>query len=152
MARSGGEEGRVRAQRAKARAQQASERVCGAGQRVSSRQRPCAPPPQEPAEQKSLRICVQGCGHGELDAIYATVLELERHQGQRVDLLLCCGDFQAVRFKSDLDCMAVPPKFRKLGTFYRYYTGEKVAPVPTVFIGGNHEASNYLQELCHGGW
>ena len=31
-------------------------------------------------------------------------------------------------------------------------TGEKVAPVPTIFIGGNHEASNYLQELCHGGW
>lgn len=34
----------------------------------------------------------------------------------------------------------------------RYYSGEKIAPVLTVFIGGNHEASNYLQELAYGGW
>lgn len=27
-----------------------------------------------------------------------------------------------------------------------------IAPVLTVFIGGNHEASNYLQELPFGGW
>ncbi|KAJ1920442.1 lariat debranching enzyme [Mycoemilia scoparia] len=26
------------------------------------------------------------------------------------------------------------------------------APIPTVFIGGNHEASNYLRELHYGGW
>jgi len=36
--------------------------------------------------------------------------------------------------------------------FYRYYTGELVAPVLTIFIGGNHEASNHLQELSYGGW
>lgn len=35
---------------------------------------------------------------------------------------------------------------------FRYYSGEKVAPVLTIFIGGNHEASNYLQELSYGGW
>lgn len=34
----------------------------------------------------------------------------------------------------------------------RYYSGEKVAPILTLFIGGNHEASNYLQELPYGGW
>lgn len=34
----------------------------------------------------------------------------------------------------------------------RYYSGEKVAPILTIFIGGNHEASNYLQELPYGGW
>ena len=28
----------------------------------------------------------------------------------------------------------------------------KIAPIPTVFIGGNHEASNYLWELFHGGF
>ena len=32
-------------------------------------------------------------------------------------------------------------------TFYKYYSGEKTAPVLTIFIGGNHEASNYLWEL-----
>lgn len=35
---------------------------------------------------------------------------------------------------------------------YRYYSGEKEAPVLTIFIGGNHEASNFLQELPYGGW
>lgn len=37
-------------------------------------------------------------------------------------------------------------------SIFRYYSGEKVAPIPTIFIGGNHEASNYLQELAYGGW
>ena len=27
-----------------------------------------------------------------------------------------------------------------------------MAPILTIFIGGNHEASNYLQELAYGGW
>lgn len=31
-------------------------------------------------------------------------------------------------------------------------TGERVAPVLTIFIGGNHEASNMLQSLYYGGW
>lgn len=31
--------------------------------------------------------------------------------------------------------------------FSRYYTGEKTAPVLTIVIGGNHEASNYMSEL-----
>lgn len=39
-----------------------------------------------------------------------------------------------------------------MNTFYKYYAGECVAPVLTVFIGGNHEASNHLWELPFGGW
>lgn len=37
-------------------------------------------------------------------------------------------------------------------TSNRYYSGEKTAPILTIFIGGNHEASNYLAELPYGGW
>jgi len=36
--------------------------------------------------------------------------------------------------------------------FERYYKGEKKAPILTIVIGGNHEASNYMQELPYGGW
>lgn len=36
--------------------------------------------------------------------------------------------------------------------FYKYYSGEKVAPILTIYIGGNHEASNYHKELPYGGW
>jgi lariat debranching enzyme len=39
-----------------------------------------------------------------------------------------------------------------MGDFHRYYSGEKQAPVLTLVIGGNHEASNYLSELYYGGW
>lgn len=63
-----------------------------------------------------------------------------------------CGDFQAVRNQADLATMACPAKYRAIGGFYRYYSGEKVAPVLTIFIGGNHEASNHLWELYYGGW
>ena len=43
--------------------------------------------------------------------------------------------------------MACPDKYKKLGDFYKYYSGQVKAPVLTIFIGGNHEASNYLSEL-----
>jgi len=77
---------------------------------------------------------------------------LEERNNYKIELLLICGDFQAVRNHRDLQCMAVPQKYRQLGDFYKYYTGEKVAPVLTIVIGGNHEASNYFWELYHGGW
>lgn len=48
--------------------------------------------------------------------------------------------------------MHVPPKYQELMTFHKYYSGEAVAPVLTLFTGGNHEASNFLAELPHGGW
>lgn len=41
----------------------------------------------------------------------------------------------------------MPPKYREMKSFWKYYSGQEVAPVPTIFIGGNHEASNYLWEL-----
>ncbi|KAG1869997.1 lariat debranching enzyme, C-terminal domain-containing protein [Suillus subluteus] len=63
-----------------------------------------------------------------------------------------CGDFQAIRNHRDMQCMAVPQKYRQLGDFHKYYTGERTAPVLTIVIGGNHEASNYMSELYHGGW
>ncbi|RMC02228.1 hypothetical protein DUI87_21395 [Hirundo rustica rustica] len=99
-----------------------------------------------------MKVAVAGCCHGALDKMYETLELLQRRHNVRPDLLLCCGDFQAVRNEADLRCMAVPAKYRHMQTFYRYYSGEKKAPVLTVFIGGNHEASNHLQELPYGGW
>ena len=46
----------------------------------------------------------------------------------------------------------MPPKFRQLGDFHEYYSGAKKAPCLTIFVGGNHEASNHLFELYYGGW
>lgn len=99
-----------------------------------------------------MKIAVEGCCHGELDKIYETLQFLEKKENVKIDLLLCCGDFQAVRNEADLRCMAVPSKYRDMQSFYKYYSGEKKAPFLTVFIGGNHEASNHLWELPYGGW
>eukprot|EP00742_Colponemidia_sp_Colp-10_P005924 GILJ01006335.1.p1 GENE.GILJ01006335.1~~GILJ01006335.1.p1 ORF type:complete len:450 (-),score=58.43 GILJ01006335.1:16-1338(-) len=100
-----------------------------------------------------MKIAIEGCGHGELDHIYETVKYIGQvDPANAVDLLICCGDFECMRNESDMECLACPPKYRAMKDFYQYYTGEKVAPVLTIFIGGNHEASNYLRELYYGGW
>lgn len=122
-----------------------------------------------------MQVAIEGCCHGELPKIYATIEQAERQSGVKVDLLICCGDFQALRNMDDLHSMAVPPKYRHMGDFYqcararvgcagergfgpswastcRYYSGERVAPVLTLFIAGNHEGAHFLWELPHGGW
>ena len=65
---------------------------------------------------------------------------------------MCCGDFQSLRAEQDYDALAVPPKYRELKDFRKYWSGEKKAPVLTIFVGGNHEASNFLGSLFYGGW
>ena len=102
--------------------------------------------------EENICIAVQGCCHGELEAIYQTVSHIQNVKGKKIDLLICCGDFQAVRDQCDLESMAVPPKYRQMGVFSQYYNGTKKAPVLTLFVGGNHEASKHLWELPFGGW
>ena len=40
---------------------------------------------------------------------------------------------QAVRNMDDLECMACPPKYRHMATFYKYYSGAQRPPYPTLF-------------------
>ncbi len=66
-----------------------------------------------------MKIAVVGCSHGELDKIYGLVQHMENERQVKVDLLICCGDFQATRNESDLRCMSVPPKYYNMGSFYK---------------------------------
>lgn len=98
-------------------------------------------------------MAVSGCIHGDLTKIYTDILKWKQANSvSREILLLVCGDFQSIRHEEDLQNMAVPSKYRKLGDFSRYYSGELVAPFLTIFIGGNHEGQNYLKDLYYGGW
>ncbi|GBE60712.1 Ser Thr phosphatase family protein [Babesia ovata] len=97
-------------------------------------------------------VAVEGCVHGQLDLIYSKIKEREIEDNIKVDLLLCCGDFQAIRNESDLQELACPPKYKGYNDFRDYYNGIKEAPVLTIFVGGNHEAPAFLKELYHGGW
>ncbi|MCJ1376423.1 hypothetical protein MMC20_007665 [Loxospora ochrophaea] len=103
--------------------------------------------------ERKIRLAVEGCGHGTLHAIYASVAKsCEMNGWDGVDLVIVGGDFQAVRNSYDLNCMSVPRKYLQIGDFHEYYSGSRTAPYLTLFIGGNHEASNYLWELYYGGW
>ncbi|KAK1862802.1 hypothetical protein I4F81_005369 [Pyropia yezoensis] len=101
-----------------------------------------------------MRIAVQGCAHGELDAIYATIRAAAATRGGAPppDLLLCCGDFQCTRDAADLATVAVPARYARVTSFSKYHSGAATAPVLTVFVGGNHEASAVLAALPLGGW
>ncbi|RCI17232.1 hypothetical protein L249_2443 [Ophiocordyceps polyrhachis-furcata BCC 54312] len=103
---------------------------------------------------RGVRVAIEGCGHGTLNAIYASVAQSCKARGwdDGVDLVIIGGDFQAARNAADLSVMSVPAKYRQLGDFPDFYSGARVAPYLTVFIGGNHEASSHLWELYYGGW
>ncbi|KAL2890902.1 Lariat debranching enzyme [Ceratocystis lukuohia] len=104
-------------------------------------------------QSQGVRVAVEGCGHGTLNAIYESVkASCSKRCWDGIDLLIIGGDFQAVRNPRDLNAMSVPAKYRELGDFHEYYSGKRKAPYLTLFIAGNHEASNHLWELFYGGW
>ncbi|KAJ1985303.1 lariat debranching enzyme [Dimargaris verticillata] len=99
-----------------------------------------------------MLIAIEGCCHGELDRVYESVKRKQKKLKRRIELLIICGDMQTVRNFRDMDTMACPTKYTKMGDFYKYYSAKGNVPFPTIFIGGNHEVSSYLTELHHGGW
>lgn len=99
-----------------------------------------------------MKIAVEGCAHGDLNKIYDEILRRQEISKIKVDLLICCGDFQSVRNQDDMLSMSVPAKYREMKDFHEYYNGRRKAPILTLFIGGNHESANYLWELPYGGW
>lgn len=48
-----------------------------------------------------VKIAVEGCMHGDLDNVYSTLRYLEEVENTKIDLLICCGDFQ-VRIASTI--------------------------------------------------
>jgi len=115
-----------------------------------------------PDSNGSVLLAVIGCLHGEIDAAYASIRSrLESINSRRsasglapvdVSAVVVCGDNQTLRNRLDFRSLACPEKYKRLGDFHRYYSGEKSAPYLTICVGGNHECSTALQELPLGGW
>ncbi|CAG9315715.1 unnamed protein product [Blepharisma stoltei] len=99
-----------------------------------------------------MYIAVVGCVHGELELMYNTIKELENERGVKADIILCTGDFEAMRNEDDLRTLTCPQKYRTMGDFCKYHNGEFQAETLTLFIGGNHEAVGHMKELPWGGW
>lgn len=94
-----------------------------------------------------INVAVEGCAHGELDVIYDRLATLEAERGYKADLLIICGDFEAIRHEADMHTIARPAKYHRIGQFWQYYSGVKRAPVLTIYVGGNHEASRHHWDL-----
>ena len=106
-----------------------------------------------------MRVAVIGCLHGELEDMYKTIEQANSRlssssssSSSLIELVVVCGDFQSLRSEADLPSLHVPPKYKTLGSFADYFNGIKTASVLTIFIGGNHEASNLLSDHRLGGF
>ena len=103
-------------------------------------------------EENVLNIIVTGCIHGCLDKMYKDIQDFEKEKKIKIDLVLCTGDFECMRNENDLKFLSCPEKYREMGNFHQYYNSKVQSPYLTIFIGGNHEASNYLEENYYGGF
>lgn len=104
------------------------------------------------SKKKTIRIAAVGCLHGKLKVMYENIMKHEMSTNKKIDLVVICGDFQSLRSKEDLNYIKIPDKYKEIGDFHRYYNNEVEAPYMTIFIGGNHEASNFLNEIPDGGF
>ena len=107
---------------------------------------------EEEIDKETLNIIITGCIHGSLDKMYKDIKEYSSTSNKKIDMILCTGDFECMRTEKDLTFLSCPEKYREMGDFYKYYTSKAIAPYLTIFIGGNHEASNYLEQNYYGGW
>ena len=103
-------------------------------------------------EEKTLNIIATGCIHGTLDKMYKDIQDYEKEKKIKIDLVLCTGDFECMRNEKDLNFLSCPEKYRHMGDFHKYYNSKMKAPYLTIFVGGNHEASNYLEQNYYGGY
>ena len=106
----------------------------------------------ESSEDKTINIIVTGCIHGCMDKMYKDIQDFEAEKKIKIDLVLCTGDFECMRNENDLKFLSCPEKYREMGNFHQYYNSKVQSPYLTIFIGGNHEASNYLEENYYGGY
>jgi len=96
-------------------------------------------------------IVFVGDVHGNHDRLVAEVCAWSRAARRPVDLIVSVGDFQALRDEHDMRCTTCPEKHMHLGDFPAYYRGKKQFPADVLFVGGNHEAYNWLEEMPAGG-
>ena len=89
--------------------------------------------------EQSLTVAVFGDVHGRQIEMYQRVAQFHRP----IDWVLQVGDFETHRDMADVASKTGPEKYRVLGQFPELVTRGQ-APVPTLFIGGNHEAYRWL--------
>ena len=101
---------------------------------------------------KILNVVIVGCIHGNLKKMNEDIELYSKKNKISIDLVLCTGDFKTIRNESDLNYFIYKDRNKEKGDFYLYYNKILTAPYLTIFIGGNHESSNLLEQNFYGGF
>lgn len=97
------------------------------------------------------RFAVVGDVHGDHWTMIRLLQKWEKSRKKPLDFVLQVGDFEPHRDEADLATMAAPAKYRDLGDFPQFASGNAQFPWPIYFIGGNHEPYGWLETLPAGG-
>ena len=97
--------------------------------------------------QPTTRFAVVGDVHGEHWAMIRHLTGWEKSRKKSLDFVLQVGDFEPHRDETDLATMAAPAKYRDVGDFPQFASGQARFPWPLYFIGGNHEPYGFLDAL-----
>lgn len=62
-------------------------------------------------------VAVVGCLHGKLEFLYEELSAWEVKTGQKIDFIICSGDFQSLRNANDMRAMECPDKYKEMGQF-----------------------------------
>ena len=89
--------------------------------------------------------------HGDMHLMVKLLNTWEANTGQQLAFVLQVGDFEPQRHEADLTTTPGPKKYRKLGDFADFYTGQAVFPWSIWFIAGNHEPYGFLEQMPQGG-
>jgi predicted phosphodiesterase len=95
-----------------------------------------------------MLLCAAGDIHGALDRLYDDVRAFEASLGARFDHLLHVGDFGIWPDPARVD--RATRNHEGAGDFPRWIGERRAAPVPTLFIKGNHEDFDWLEGLVDG--
>lgn len=101
--------------------------------------------------EHEVHFAAVGDVHGQMHAMVRLLSDWERRAGRRLAFVLQVGDFEPTRDEEDLQTLAAPAKYRKLGEFSDFHSGRSTFPWPIWFIGGNHEPYGFLDTMPNGG-
>jgi len=91
-----------------------------------------------------MLICAAGDIHGAIDRMYDEILAFEGSLGVRFDYVLHVGDFGIWPDPNRID--KATRKHDQAGDFGKWFAERRTMPRKTIFIKGNHEDFDWLDE------
>lgn len=93
-----------------------------------------------------MKVLVFGCVHGNFDEVYDTICATQP------DISILNGDLQAFLSDRDLSSGFLKDKYENVGSFIKFFTGERLMPCLCICIGGNHENNAFMPLFPYGGF